>query len=319
MRIPPPVVTLTLNPAIDQTASVKDFEIGAVNRVSSVQVDAGGKGVNVSSFLAHFNHRVTATGLMGRDNAMIFERLFAEKAIEDRFIRIPGRVRVNVKLVDAVQDQVTDINYPGAAAPEASYNAIKDMIVSLSDEGMEHFVLSGSMPANGPDHLYHDMIDLLKNKGASVYLDTSGDALRLALKATPDVIKPNLAELREVTGKSLTTYEEIVAEIHSLSDGAIGLAVVSMGQKGALFITETRCVLAKPPATKVVSTVGAGDAMVAGIIHGRLCGLPLDTIARLSTAFAISALGQLGPRLPSREAIEALAETIETEQVTGWR
>lgn len=245
----------------------------------------------------------------------MFDRLFAEKDIEDRFIRMPGRVRVNVKLVDPVRDEVTDINYPGVAAPDACYNAIKEMIVSLSDEGMEHFVLAGSMPQNGPDPLYHDLINLLKAKGASVYLDTSGEALRLGLKAMPDVIKPNLAELREVTGKPLESHQEIIEEIHALSDGAIGLAVVSMGAKGALFITETRCVFAKPPATKVVSTVGAGDAMVAGIIHGRLCGLPLDTIARLSTAFSLGALGEIGPRLPSREEIEAMAEVIETEHV----
>ncbi len=112
MRVPPPVVTMTLNPAVDQSAYVKDFQSGAVNRVSSVQIDAGGKGVNVASFLAHFGHRVTATGLMGQDNAVMFDRLFAEKGIEDRFIRMPGRVRVNVKLVDPVRDEVTDINYP---------------------------------------------------------------------------------------------------------------------------------------------------------------------------------------------------------------
>ncbi len=315
MRIPPPVVTLTLNPAIDQSARVKDFQPGAVNRVQSVQIDAGGKGVNVASFLAHFDHRVTATGLMGQDNALIFERLFAEKHIEDHFIRIPGRVRVNVKLVDATSDQVTDINYPGAAAPASGYNAIKEMIVSLSDEGMEHFVLAGSMPQDGPDHLFHDLIDLLKAKGASVYLDTSGEALRLGLKATPDVIKPNLAELRAVTGKPLTSHSEIIDEVHKLSDGGIGLSVVSMGTKGALFITETRCVLAKPPATRVVSSVGAGDAMVAGIIHGRLCGLPLHTIARQSTAFAIAALGEIGPNLPYKETVLSMADQIEVEDL----
>ncbi len=109
----PRIATVSLNPAIDQTALVPNFTAGAVNRVLREQSDAGGKGVNVASFLAHFGLAVSVTGLLGDANSEPFVRLFREKGIVDRFVRVPGLTRVNVKIVDEAQDRVTDINFPG--------------------------------------------------------------------------------------------------------------------------------------------------------------------------------------------------------------
>ncbi len=107
------IATLSLNPAIDQTARVARFTAGQVNRVEWEQADAGGKGVNVASFLAHAGLSVAATGLLGNGNAEPFVELFARKGIDDRCVRLPGRTRVNVKIVDPILNQVTDINFPG--------------------------------------------------------------------------------------------------------------------------------------------------------------------------------------------------------------
>jgi fructose-1-phosphate kinase PfkB-like protein len=118
MTNPPRIATVSLNPAIDQTALVPNFTAGSVNRVEREQSDAGGKGVNVASFLAHFGFPVVVTGLLGDANLEPFVRLFAEKGIIDSFVRVPGLTRVNVKIVDEVQDRVTDINFPGLRVAE---------------------------------------------------------------------------------------------------------------------------------------------------------------------------------------------------------
>jgi hypothetical protein len=125
------IATLSLNPAIDQTARVPNFTAGRVNRVEWEQSDAGGKGVNVASFLADAGLPVAATGLLGSANAEPFVELFARKGIEDRCVRLPGRTRVNVKIVDAVLDQVTDINFPGLAPAPADLDRLMGAIDAL--------------------------------------------------------------------------------------------------------------------------------------------------------------------------------------------
>lgn len=311
------IATVTLNPAIDETVEAQNFHAGRVNRVTAVQCDAGGKGVNAAAFLAQYGYRVTVTGLLGRANPVPFETLFAERRIEDRFIRVPGRTRMNVKLVDRIRELVTEINYTGIEAGTESVADVVAQVTALAGEGVGWFVLAGSLPRGVQTDFYLEMIELLRAKGCKVVLDTSGIPLDRALKARPHVIKPNIDELQEIIGTPLDSHEEIVAAARGLADGGIELAVVSMQERGALFVTQERAVLAVPPKARVVSTVGAGDAIVAGVTHGTLTGLDLAEIARLSTAFALGALGQLGPNLPPREDIDAFAEMVEVSELTG--
>ena len=114
MSMAPRIVTVTLNASIDQTARIPNFTAGAVNRVAWEQADAGGKGVNVASFLADFGYAIAVTGVLGADNQELFLRLFAEKELIDRFVRVPGHTRVNIKVVDDARHQVTDINFPAS-------------------------------------------------------------------------------------------------------------------------------------------------------------------------------------------------------------
>ncbi|MCB1966540.1 MAG: hypothetical protein KDI64_10995, partial [Candidatus Accumulibacter sp.] len=163
------IATVTLNPAIDQSVAIANFAAGEVNRVDWEQSDPGGKGVNVASFLADLGCRVAVTGLLGNENALAFERLFAQKGMTDAFVRIPGKTRVNVKIIDATQQRITDINFPGQAASPADVAGLRDQLAALID-GHEWFVLSGSVPAGIPVGLYGEWVRMLKSAGKRVLL-----------------------------------------------------------------------------------------------------------------------------------------------------
>jgi 1-phosphofructokinase len=313
----PRIVTVSLNAAIDQTVSIPDFTTGEVNRVAWEQSDAGGKGVNVASFLADFGHRVAVTGLLGQDNTELFVRLFAEKNLVDRFVRIAGRTRANVKIVDDRQNKVTDINFPSVAAGTADLEAVVVEIEKLVDQGAEWFVLSGSLPDGLPVASYGDLTQLLKSHGCKVVLDTSGPALARAVDARPDIIKPNISELMELVGRSLAGEAEVADAAHDLRQSGIRLVAVSMGERGAIFVDHRTAVHAAPPRVPVRSTVGAGDAMVAGIVHGQIAQLALEECARLATAFSLGALGEIGPRLPARDEIERYRSRVVTRQLAA--
>jgi 1-phosphofructokinase len=310
------IATLSLNPAIDQTARVPDFTAGRVNRVEHEQSDAGGKGVNVASFLADFGPQVAATGLLGAANTEPFVALFARKDIEDRFVRLPGRTRVNVKIVDPILDQVTDINFPGLEPHPEDLLRLTETIDSLCAD-TDWFVLSGSVPAGVPATFYAELVTRLKARGKQVVLDASGPPFAEAVGCGPDIIKPNIEELSELVGRSLKGRAEVLAAAGLLVEQGVGLVAVSMGAAGALFVERDGAVFATPPAIKVKSTVGAGDAMVAGLVIGTLHGLDLAGRARLATAFSLGALGQLGPNLPAAEVVESFAARVQVSALNA--
>ncbi|GJE43671.1 1-phosphofructokinase [Methylobacterium soli] len=307
------VVTLTLNPAIDQTVTLAQLTPGAVHRASAVRNDAGGKGVNVACCLADWGVPVRATGILGQDNAVPFEQLLLAKGIDDRFVWIPGETRTNLKLLDETRGDTTDVNLPGLAISPGTFDAVRAVLAELTAPG-SLVVLAGSLPRGLSPDAYARLGTDLKPRGARVVLDASGPALAVALAAAPEslpyAIKPNRQELEDWAGHPLPTLPEVTAAARALQARGIALVVVSLGAEGALFVSAEEVLHAIPPAMRVASTVGAGDALVAGLVAGLHAGAPLPETARLALAFAAGKLTKPGANLPPRDTVRALAETM---------
>ena len=308
------VVTVTINPAIDQTITIPNFTAGTVNRVQSSQMDAGGKGINVASFLADFGQPATVTGFLGADNDDIFHRLFERKGIQDRCVRIAGQTRIGVKVSDEVLHQTTDINFPGETPSPADVARLFEILVELAATH-EWFVLSGSIPRGISAGIYEEMVRVLAGK--KVVLDTSGEGFRQAVPAGPWLIKPNVDELSEYAGKTLDSPAAILEQARAIMGrDHINSVVISMGKEGAIFVEGDETVWAVPPAVEVKSTVGAGDAMVAGIVASKIRGLALAECARLSTAFSVTAISHIGSGLPSIEAVQSAREQVTIRELS---
>jgi 1-phosphofructokinase len=315
---PREVVTVTPNPAIDWTLTIPGFTAGAVNRVESQHSTAGGKGVNVAGTLAGAGHRVAVTGWLGRANAAVFEALFAERGIEDRFVRVSGETRMGIKLADPDNQQTTDVNLAGLAPAAHERAELFERVLRLAGgaaDAARWFVLAGSLPPGVATNMYCELATLVQAAGSHVLLDTSGEPLRRALEARPRILKPNLHELQALAGAPLTTRKAVIAAARALLQGDTELVVVSMGAEGALFVSAGRIVAATPPAVTVRTTVGAGDAMVAGIVSARLRGLDLPATARLSTAFALESVTREPSGTISPERVEPWLSRIVVEEV----
>ena len=281
------VATVTLNPAMDRTVTISNFTAGAVNRVDTVQESPGGKGVNVASALAGRGLRIAVTGFLGRENSAPFEEFFAARNIEDRFVRIAGRTRVGIKISDPVRKLTTDINFPG---PTPAAEDVEALWESLAVIESPWWVVSGSLPPGLEPALYREIVAALKGRGARVVFDASGEALRHGIEAEPHIIKPNLEELQGLLGKRLIGTEAVIDAARELLTKGIELVVVSMGKEGACFVTGTEALVARPPDVEVRSTVGAGDAMVAGIVAAQIRGLGLEECARLASGLSLQLL-----------------------------
>jgi len=308
------VVTVTFNPAIDQTLTLDHLVPGEVHRALSARENTGGKGVNVASCLADWGVEVAVHGLLGTANAAPFEALFAAKGIADRFVRRDGATRVNLKLVDRAG--TTDVNMDGTPADPYQIEAVVAAVVA--EAGADALVvLAGSLPPGFPQDIYARIVARLGGTGAPVLLDTSGVPLREALASDtlPDVLKPNRHELAEWLGAPVETRDEVHRAAADLHRRGVSLVAVSLGEEGGFFLSGEGALTARLAAGDVASTVGAGDAMVAGIAAALAQGGGLEQIARLSTAFAVGKLGRAGPNLPSRETVEALAEAVLIETI----
>ena len=306
------VVTVTLNPAIDQTLSIPGFAAGRVNRVAESRSHAGGKGVNVASFLADLGEDVVATGFLGAENSALFDAVFQRKKIVDRFVRIPGCTRVGIKIVDDATHQTTDINFPGLSPNREEIDELFRRIAALAERG-GWFVLSGSVPAGAPDGIYAAMIELIHGAGGRVVLDTSGRPLREALASRPEVMKPNVDELSELAGRTLESPADVLAAAESLLAQGVQRVVVSMGGDGAVFADREGALLARPPRVAVRGTVGAGDAMVAGIVYAMLHDLPPADLARIVMASGAYAVTRIGSGVDDLAEHRKLAEQVEIE------
>jgi 1-phosphofructokinase len=260
---------------------------GKPAEVVTVTPNPAGKGVNVAVALAGAGHRVAATGWLGADNAAAFAAFFAARGIEDRFVRVAGET--------------------GQAPSPAERAALMECALSLAVTALSGapgwFVLAGSLPPGVEQGFYCELATLVAAAGARVALDTGGEPLRRALKSEPQVLKPNVHELEALVGSPLPTQDAIVAAARGLLKGQTELVAVSMGADGALFLEDGRIVLATPPRVAVRTTVGAGDALMAGIVSARLRRLDLAELARLASGFALEAV-------TGRAAAEWLGEVM---------
>lgn len=315
----PVILTVTLNPAIDHLVALSELVPGSVHRARSSSREAGGKGVNVAGCLSDWRQThepaIVATGFLGEFNAPVFEEFFAAKGIEDRFVRMPGHTRTNIKITDDSGD-TTDINLPGLTPAEAHLAAFRQILEERAPGNI--IVLSGSLPPGLPHDTYRQLVGRLNQLGARVILDTSGAPFREALSgpaaSLPWAIKPNQHELEELTGQRFATLGQMIEAAQALVERGVGLVVVSRGEEGALFVSARHVLLGRPPVMQIASTVGAGDALVAGLVAALAEGkVEPERVARLALSFAAAKLAQRGPNLPDRDAVLTQLDTMEIE------
>ena len=308
------VLTVTLNPALDLTVQLPSLRPGEVNRSDSLQVHAAGKGLNVAQVLADLGHQLTVTGFLGEGNPQAFEQLFAARGFADEFVRVAGDTRSNLKLAEA-DGRVTDINGPGLAVSEAQRDELLARLERLVPDH-DLVVVAGSLPRGIEVQWFVELLQRLKRLGARVSLDTSGAALREGLAATPWLIKPNEEELGEARGVALDDSSAIAAEARRLQAEGIAHVVVSQGAHGVSWFSPNAALHANPPKVRVVSTVGAGDSLLAGMLHGLLEGWPAERTLTHATAIAAQAVGQVGFGITDTAQLAELEAAIRLQPLS---
>lgn len=304
------IITVTMNPAIDKTVDIDALEPGGLNRIKKIELDAGGKGINVSKTIRNLGKTSVATGFIAGNAGNIIEKVLVDYGITTDFIRVPGETRTNMKVVEK-SGAVTELNEPG---PEVSRENLRELIEKLeSYAGPETLiVLAGSIPQGADKNIYRIITERMHAKGASVLLDADGELFVNALEAKPDMIKPNRAELEEYYGLDyLATEEQLVEMGTELLERGIGFVAISMGQMGAFFLDKEQKLKCPGLSVKAHSTVGAGDAMVAALAYGWEEKLSMRDSAALGMATSAGAVTTVGTKPPTRALVDELLGQVE--------
>ncbi|MFY1028099.1 1-phosphofructokinase [Actinobacillus seminis] len=284
------VATITLNAAYDLVGRLKRIEPGEVNTVETLGLFPAGKGINVAKVLKDLGVDVAVGGFLGQDNVGDFEAMFYKQGLIDKFQRVAGKTRINVKITETEAD-VTDLNFSGYEISAADWQTFVQNSLAYCQQ-FDIVAVCGSLPRGVTPALFADWLKALHQAGVKVILDSSNAALTAGLRAQPWLVKPNHRELEAWVGHALPTLEDIIVAAKKLKAQGIANVIISMGAQGSVWLSDNAIVRAQPPKCEnVVSTVGAGDSMVAGLIYGLSKNLSqAETLAFASavSAFAVS-------------------------------
>ncbi|AZT82095.1 1-phosphofructokinase [Marinobacter sp. NP-4(2019)] len=307
------VLCITLNPALDLTAGISTVTLGSVNRADDTRLDAAGKGINVARVLAQLGHSVTVSGFLGKDNAAAFERLCADESLQDEFVRVPGQNRINLKITE--QDgRVTELNGPGFEVTGDALTQLERRLALLIPES-DAVVIGGSLPGEFPESTLATLIAGINDGGKPVWLDTSGKALKAGVTARPEAVKPNIDELADWAGGSLDSLTAVANSAVRLQESGISQVIVSMGPDGVLWLRPGGSLRSVPPSVSVASTVGAGDTLLAGMVHGCLSGHAAEQVLAFATALSVESVQHVGVGNPAAPDFHQL---LEQTRVLPW-
>ena len=308
------IYTVTLNPALDKTVEIPGMALDTVNRITEMRTDPGGKGINVSKVIAKLGGDSRAVGILGGESGRTLEKLLENENFTTQFRFVEGQTRTNIKIIDRERHTNTDINEPGLTVSPADLDALLRDLLGMVREG-DIVVLAGSLPQGAPQDTYRVWTAACREKGARVCLDADGVLLAEGLKAAPYLIKPNEDELSRLVGHRLTDTDELIAEGRRLLKGGVTRVVISLGERGALYLRGNEVLYAEGLSVPVGSTVGAGDSVVAALAYADSLGMSDEDAVRLSTATGAANVMCSGTQPAEREAVEKLLPQVKIRRI----
>lgn len=304
-----PVLTITLNPALDLTTSVDRLAPGRKLRCSTVRLDAGGGGVNVSRAIKELGGESHAFVAIGGHTGAQLRAILDHTGIGVEYWPLIEETRTSFTVMEAASGQPYRFVLPGPHVSPAEADAILDRLARRIDKYIGFVVASGSLPPGVPDDFYGRLARRCRELGARLIVDSHGAALRAAAAERPYLIRLNHLEAQELLGGDSQIAAHTLA--HQLVDNGLAeAAIVTVGEQGAIVASPGRQIEIRPPRVQVRSGVGAGDSFVAALTFGLANGWELEDAARYGVAAAAAAVVTEATELCKRDTVDAFFAQI---------
>jgi len=303
------IYTITLNPSIDLQYIIHAFTFNEVLRAHEVRRDLGGKGFNVSHALSRLNIENVALGFVGGKTGEFLVEKLSELRLENDLIWISGESRTNTTIVQTVSKEHFKVNDPGPRISPLEQTDLLNKVEKRANVG-DWFILSGSLPPGVPMDFYADLIRLIQSKGARTALDTSGAPLKLGIKSSPFLIKPNGIEMQELTGLSVDTTTEYPQALTIAHDMGAKNICLSLGKEGAIYSDGEKTWKATPPSIVERNPIAAGDALLALLVSSLSGGQSCNQALAWGVACGAAAASLEGTAFGSIDEVDALLDQV---------
>lgn len=303
------ILSVTLNPSVDQALFVDQIRLGDTNRVRRVERDAGGKGVNLSRVVAELGGRTAASGFLAGASGEMVRAVLRAQGVQPDFIEVAGETRVNFSVEDDSGNPPTTFNERGPEISKEAFECLVDKCSELA-AGARWVAMGGSLPPGAPAEAFLLLGRLAKLAGAKLMLDADGEALRHGVKALPHFMKPNQAEAGRLLGREIESEEDAIQAarelVRFLDPSPESFAVLSRGADGAILATTRGCWVGASPKVESRSTIGSGDSLIGAMLWSLEEGFDLATAFRWGLAAGAATATTDGSEICRKARVEAL-------------
>ena len=305
------IATVTLNPSLDEWVSLPSLRLGQLNRAGGFARYPGGKGINVSRVLHELGGRTVAFALAGGEDGHILRTLMDRLAIPHEFVAVAGSTRNNYKIQTERPKALTELNTPGQAVSSTALHRLARRLLARI-ASLDAIVFSGSLPPGVPVSTYATWIRRFRQQGVLTVLDASGPAFRQGLRARPWLVKPNRQEAEEALGRRIRSESSAAQAVRALLRLGPARVILSLGADGAVMgaADPPGLWVARPPAVRVVSGVGAGDSLVGGFLWSWMRRRSLIEALRWGIASGAATAMTPGTELCHRAEVRRLAPRV---------
>jgi 1-phosphofructokinase family hexose kinase len=310
------IVTLTLNPAIDQTLVLPRFVAGDTLRVKSSRFDPGGKGINVSRVIRELGGASVAMGFAPGGLGRYIEHTLEAQGIECDFVHTKGETRTNITIVDETRHTHTILSDPGPNTDARAVGELRERLNERLQPG-DWLVLAGSIPPPLDGRVYVDIISEASERGVHTVLDADGEALAAGANAHPEIVKGNRRELERLLGRHLDDETSTLKAAREVEDSGVACVVVTRGREGAVATTHGEYLRGVAPRVRAVSAVGSGDAFLAGIVLTLSRGGRMQDALRLGIAAGTASVLNPGTELCHRREVDILMPRVRVQPIAS--
>lgn len=308
------IYTVTLNPCIDRTYTVEKLNINRVNRSLRSRTDYSGKGLNVSITLSVLGTKSIATGFFGENDKYAYNETLTKYGIDNAIFYREGSTRINTKIVDISTMEQTDVSEYGTFVSKTKVLELESFLRKNINEG-DIVVFSGSVPPKFEFESFCSLTDLVTFKNSRLIVDSERERLAYGIKNRAFLVKPNIYEFKDYLNKDLNNLQETAGEAYKIAKAGVSNVIVSMGGDGCLFANEKTVVYSKPINVPLVSTTGAGDAVVAGFLHAFSEGAGFEDCAKSAAAASSACVMTEGTLPPEKKTYDKLLSKVQLQRI----
>lgn len=300
----PEIYAICLNPSIDYSFYIEKIVFDDVNRIKKSRVDIGGKGINISKMLKNLGENSTVITLIGGENGDKLKAFLKDKKIKYRFFKVEGNIR---NIFNFFTDKETlRFNEAGPEIKREERERFFELVENIKFKNGDIVVMSGSIPPKFGKNTYRKIIEKVKEKGVISVVDADGEVLRESIKGIPEIIKANLWEIERAMETKIKNFQSLKDCVLRLIEKGIKIVIITFGEKGATLFTKNKFFYCKVPKIKLKSSVGCGDAFLAGFLYRYSKGNCLPECLKFACACGTSKATEEGTRMPDKRKVEGI-------------